>query len=235
MPSRKRNQGRARKAKAAGGAPSVREPRTQPSEGRCRHGCTLPPDHVCSAFVDTCYDEWNKAVAVGANGWDALTDGMKLAIEKYPSVFANHREGARSRFLEDGVNTILRGGFNPFKVGLIADAILFIESYTWIVPPKETMKFSDILNGCKRTAIRFFSKRIPCSCLDDLYAEARETLTKMGACFHCDQIKEHSALMDCSRCKGVQYCSKECQLADWPIHKENCDARRKRQKAQKKG
>jgi len=232
MPSRKRNQGRARKAKAAGGAPSKREPQRQASE--CRHGCSLPPDHVGNAFVETCYDESDKAFAYGANKWDDIRDGMKLALEKYP-LNKNDMDQAKSRFVEDGVNTILRGGFNPFKVGLIADAILFIESYTWIVPPKETMKISDILNGCKRTAIRFFSKRIPCSCLDDLYAEARETLTKMGACFHCDQIKEHSALMDCSRCKGVQYCSKECQLADWPIHKENCDARRKRQKARKKG
>jgi len=119
---------------------------------------------------------------------------------------------------------------NLYQVGVIAAAVQFLDGKSDIVPPKETMKVNDILSGCKRTAIRFFSKRISCSCLDDLYSEAKETLNKMGACRHCNQMKEHSALMECSRCEGAQYCSKECQVVDWPRHKEYCDVRRKHQK-----
>ena len=29
-------------------------------------------------------------------------------------------------------------------------------------------------------------------------------------------------LLKCSKCKAVSYCSKECQLADWPAHKPMC-------------
>ena len=29
-------------------------------------------------------------------------------------------------------------------------------------------------------------------------------------------------LKECSRCKQVSYCSKECQLHDWKSHKPNC-------------
>ena len=104
MPSRKRIQGRARKAKAAaGGAASVREPWSQP--GECRHGCTLhlPRDHVCNAFVETCYGEWDKAAAAGNNKVsDAIPDGMIIAFKKYP-INDSGQERAKSRFLEDGV------------------------------------------------------------------------------------------------------------------------------------
>ena len=30
--------------------------------------------------------------------------------------------------------------------------------------------------------------------------------------------------MNCSRCKMVSYCSKECQKKDWKRHKKSCNA-----------
>jgi len=236
MPSRKRNQGRARKAKAAGGAPPTREPRPQPREGGCRHGCTLPPGHVCNAFVQACYDEWDKAAA-GTNMVVAIQDSINLALKTRPIKESDFYQ-AKSCFVEDGVNIILRGGFNTGTrkaFCMIAAAVQFFEGIHGRNTAKEMLKVNDILFGCKRTAIRFFSKRIPCSCLDDLYSEAKETLTKMGGCRNCGQVKEHSALMECSRCKSVQYCSKECQLTHWPSHKEVCDSRRRYEKEQKEG
>ena len=45
---------------------------------------------------------------------------------------------------------------------------------------------------------------------------------------------ETKNLMACSRCKVVAYCSKECQLNDWPKHKKMCrklaDHRKDKQK-----
>ncbi|KAK7056157.1 hypothetical protein R3P38DRAFT_3566850 [Favolaschia claudopus] len=43
-------------------------------------------------------------------------------------------------------------------------------------------------------------------------------------CMNCLQGERdvgHS-LRECSRCKGVRYCSKECQIQDWPSHKPDC-------------
>ena len=34
----------------------------------------------------------------------------------------------------------------------------------------------------------------------------------------------------CSRCKFVAYCSKECQVASWPVHKRNCKPKKVRTK-----
>ena len=38
-------------------------------------------------------------------------------------------------------------------------------------------------------------------------------------CIKCGS-KEH--LRECSRCHGIRYCSKDCQAADWSVHKPAC-------------
>lgn len=47
---------------------------------------------------------------------------------------------------------------------------------------------------------------------------------KKSKCFHCgtSQAKNGKALLKCSRCKFSQYCSSECQKADWKEHKRIC-------------
>lgn len=45
----------------------------------------------------------------------------------------------------------------------------------------------------------------------------------MGHCKNCNVEKERSSLMVCGRCKYAQYCSKECQTANWKIHSNDCD------------
>jgi hypothetical protein len=41
-------------------------------------------------------------------------------------------------------------------------------------------------------------------------------------CFRCSISEEEETLI-CSRCKAVSYCSKECQMNDWPSHKKHCN------------
>ena len=40
----------------------------------------------------------------------------------------------------------------------------------------------DILNGCQRSLVNFIVKQIPCKCLDELYAQIKSKLPKMGIC-----------------------------------------------------
>ena len=78
------------------------------------------------------------------------------------------------------------------------------------------------------TLVKYFRKRIPCSCLDGKYDEVK-AITKLGFCFNpeCNFEMsgelERSKTMYCSRCRCATYCSRECQKADWARHKSYCD------------
>jgi hypothetical protein len=52
--------------------------------------------------------------------------------------------------------------------------------------------------------------------------DAKYTDIKM--CRHCNKIEAPGGakLMKCQRCKQSYYCSKDCQVADWKIHKKTC-------------
>ena len=81
----------------------------------------------------------------------------------------------------------------------------------------------DEIHSNKRDALKFYRKRISCNCLKRMHLEARKTLFKIGMCWYCKEEKVRVTLDVCSRCRVSQYCSKECQVAAWPVHKMNCD------------
>lgn len=45
---------------------------------------------------------------------------------------------------------------------------------------------------------------------------------QIATCGACRKPGGDSGLLWCSRCGTVQYCSRECQLADWKSHKKAC-------------
>lgn len=79
------------------------------------------------------------------------------------------------------------------------------------------------VSSCRRDVLKFFSKRISCSCLKEMHQEAKRTLPKMLRCSGCFEEKERVSLSVCSRCMTTQYCSRECQVAYWYKHKRPCD------------
>ena len=88
-------------------------------------------------------------------------------------------------------------------------------------------KIEEAYNADMHTLVKFFRRRIPCSCLDEKYQEVKH-VTKMGFCFNTEckypgNKVEHSKTKYCSRCRSVTYCSRECQVADWSRHKPICD------------
>lgn len=70
--------------------------------------------------------------------------------------------------------------------------------------------------------VKYVAGMIPCSCLNELRKEAR-TIPKMTWCWFCGKEDTKEKLFRCTRCKLVEYCSKECQVADWKSHKLNCN------------
>ena len=208
MPSRKRNKGKERRAKkeakAARQIPWWRDWAIGDSEsdGGCSHGCVaLPPrDHA--------------------------------AAKKHPEAWndAEYRQMTIDILLSVGTNTILHGTRpdNKYQTARgIGEAALLLECYdSDFVGAHSVAIMKEHLSlprGCgERDVLKFFSKRLPCSCLKEKHKEARKTLSKFGQCMHCQQEKERSALMTCGRCKVPLYCSRECQVANVPAHKKAC-------------
>ena len=87
----------------------------------------------------------------------------------------------------------------------------------------------DLAEGGDRDIVRFFSKRITCSCLKEKYKQLKSE-PKLGSCTNCKQRKERRKLMVCALCRLPQYCSKACQEAHWPEHKVCCDLHMKNKK-----
>jgi len=84
-----------------------------------------------------------------------------------------------------------------------------------------------------RNVLRFFVKRIPCDCLDEMKQE-RLKHEKTGLCIGCKKSILDAALFNCTGCGFAKYCSNECQVTDWANHKQSCKLFRKSAKAKKK-
>ena len=84
----------------------------------------------------------------------------------------------------------------------------------------------DLITANDRALVSFFRKRIPCKCLDEKNEETKKQ-TKSSSCYN-EKCKfnfhrvEKSKTMCCSRCRSAHYCSRDCQVADWPRHKKYC-------------
>lgn len=79
------------------------------------------------------------------------------------------------------------------------------------------------------TLVSFYRKRIPCSCLDEIYEEVK-SIPKTGLCdypncchHYYDRMVERKKMKACTGCRKMTwYCSRSCQKADWPEHKHCC-------------
>ena len=129
-----------------------------------------------------------------------------------------------------GTNLILRQEMEIEKtvpIGVFAKTIIPLERYNG----EDTLDLALFrgtaavikFNSCNsRDVIGFFSKRIPCSCLERKYKHAKKTMPKVSTCEGCKSVKERKSLMVCSRCRIVHYCCRECQVVDWPNHAVDC-------------
>jgi hypothetical protein len=244
---RKREKGKARKAKAAAAqlaatqqvSPvNARASAQQQSQWRiwtmvgltqrCNHGCpVLPaPDHVVSLFMDAMWDR---------SGVQESQDSFIL------STFYNHgqvwdnstlRKLALDILVAMGTNYIIldTDDHGIQLAGRLAITIFMLEHYNGngkddfrLAVCKANLLAGDVKWGGEREIIRFYLKRISCTCLKAKYSLIKKLQpTRISGCVICKQIKVRSSMMLCGRCKVRQYCCEECQAADWPNHKTIC-------------
>lgn len=191
----------------------------------CGDGVSIPDDsnHPVCAFL-------NAYFMSGKDWYNTLT-----AYKTTVFMNSNNREMVLNILISAGTNMILYKRLSTDEeirhVRNVAMTITVIDHFDGVsiesticsreVAPK-LRKLSYEGNDLKRDLLKVFYKRIVCSCLDDMYSEARNTLRKLGACSNCRKVTERALLDVCSKCMIVQYCSRECQVAAWPSHRDLC-------------
>ena len=192
---------------------------------------TILDNHPALCFMDDLFVNWDRTDIRIYQG--SLFNTLQDTFQKHSEVWNNgiNREIVINILISIGTNFLLREDEGANQTLVLAHAILALENYTKtgdmfsaINGRGSAMKRRDICEGNKRDLLKFYRKRISCSCLREMHLEARKTLPKVGECFHCRQVFDRVSLMVCSRCRILQYCSRECQIAHWHEHKSTCDA-----------
>ena len=143
-----------------------------------------------------------------------------------------------------GTKTILEGDYSPTVANsarLSAMSSCFFQQWATIVlHENETQscnwgtfavlcdwtKMCELYDGDEHTIVSFYRKRIQCKCLDSKYEEVK-SIAKIGFCCYAncslpDNKTIRSKMLCCTQCRNANYCSRECQVAHWPAHKEFC-------------
>ena len=79
-----------------------------------------------------------------------------------------------------------------------------------------------LIGGNRRDVVKFVAKRLPCNCLKKLHRDTRKKVAKEGMCDWCGKQFLRSQLYMCTGCIITEYCSEDCQRADWSQHKGGC-------------
>ncbi|KAL3775796.1 hypothetical protein ACHAWO_003126 [Cyclotella atomus] len=87
----------------------------------------------------------------------------------------------------------------------------------------EMKPVADATIWCRLGSVRFVHKRNSCQCLEELHSKLKQTTVRKTRCGYCGELKDSREIKECLGCKVNQYCSRDCQLADFPRHKEDCE------------
>ena len=203
------------------------------SNPQCYHGhglalMILPSDNPVSNFMDQFYINLRDGMTVSQN----LRELFKS--QRLMWTTENYRKLVVDILLRIGTNLMIRFG-TDVDVSCVAQSIVVLEHYEHydgsgdidlvlnkqVVCSKNRDMSINVSSG-KRDALKFYRKRVSCKCLKKMHLEARKSTPKMGLCWHCKDERERVHLSVCSMCMVSQYCSRECQVADWPRHEVVC-------------
>ena len=232
--SRKRNKGKERKAKQlAKKEESVSTAHefwrgfcSTGTTSECNHGCGVikSDDHPVSSFMDQFFINVKK---------QGVEQNLREIFKSHGHIWNNksYRKLAIDILVCMGTNMVLRGK-SSWSVYL-AQSIVPLEHYNGtddidsIFDSREVIsKWRDLnlrASSIKRDLLKIFRNRTSCKCLKKMHLEVRKSTPKMGICYYCVIERGRDSLSVCSQCMVQQYCSRECQVADWSKHKSRCD------------
>jgi len=223
MPSsRKRTKGQERKKHAA-----TRQQWESWTRGNtCNHGCNVipPPEHAVSKFMNSL--------------WEYNLGKTSSPVERMAFTFKHHNPIMRDSKLRkmaialmlrvatdmlldaDHRNRDIDGGGEAVEI-LLLEECDGVDFYSTVM--KSWGSIRDLTGGGEREMIKFFHKRIQCTCLTNLYMNAKKSQpVKLGTCDCCNEKKDRRSLLLCGRCRSVNYCNKHCQATHYAEHESIC-------------
>ena len=229
--SRKRNKGKDRKAKQL--AKKVEKDRADTrmmwqsyySYKSCNHGriLVISNDHPVSNFIDLFFMNLEQNKTLEQHLRDIFKSHQIWKNEIYMKLI-------KDTLVRIGTNMMLDEYFTIEWPLCIAQAIIALEHYNGtdeIDLDKHVVvsKWRDLARSgsSRRDVLKCFRKRTSCKCLKRLHLDARKSTPKIGICLGCREEKERSLLSVCSKCMISQYCSRDCQVADWAHHEKACN------------
>ena len=160
------------------------------------------------------------------------------AVTRFPKVREEESERSlaidlllrfiRNVFVHDsaieGENWFDQRQLNEAAICTTINALELLGTYSdkFVVERRAYKTENRLVAGNRRDTVKFVVKRLPCACLKRLHSAARKKLAKLGLCFGCEKQFPRSQLHVCTGCMIDEYCSKECQRADWSSHKQYC-------------
>lgn len=194
---------------------------------KCEHGLAPFSDwRLCVEFVDIMRNDFCDA---------ALGEYTKSKQEHFEQCGSFWEDTARGEWtlaylLANGTQQILNGSHNLARRSALLATIMEQNIAVFLAKTQADLnipKIWQMMEADEHTLISFFRKRIPCSCLDEKYKQVK-SITKMSRCFNpgCSlpgNKMERSATKCCTRCRQVNYCSRQCQVAHWKKHRHLCD------------
>jgi len=210
--------------------------------GKCNHGC--PPDdgspeYMAAMQAITFFSEHQEM-----SSWVAISNNL---LDNFPLSFNSTTTKLFAAIAVDCLlysTEFLTNSAAITTVVNLAALILTIENHDpafnyrlaaddGIATPAVLKTFEVYVNlDSPRNLVRFFARRIPCDCLDEMKQDFKHE--KTGVCDFCRESSNDAALFDCTGCGFVKYCSKECQVKHWVNHKKYCNSIRKSIEAHKK-
>ena len=250
MPSRKRNKGRARRAKLA---------------ARCSHGkptdTIVDVDNVMFEFkvaLDSCLEDSSSPYGAYKTAMDRMMSKNKRLSDSWFAFEGTKKDYLLLSLLSLGTSLLLKEGIvslrgyptaSSYYTGLaavVASAYLELNELDEVSVLER--KLNDLCFGgqvsdsvvllslkaysflffilfsdiCQREAIKFFHRRISCNCLAEKFKAVKNN-PKISGCDSCGEKAKRTDLLLCSGCRVAQYCDRSCQQKKWEVHREYCE------------